>query len=724
MALRAVEQLATGTTAVYPSGYDSTKWNLGPQIKQYTGVNTYDNFIGPAKPALARPVDESTGIPPAEIDSVSWSSNIDWVFGIENVAGTAKRITAYTYNRTTSAYSWKGFITFSVTNATNIQRGFRMAYYTYTTGTASASGTAVTGSSTQFTSGGVGVGSRIGFGSTDPTAITTWYYIASITNNTSLTLTLSAGTISNGPYVIEELRPVITLTNTTTTNGGLFVGKGINWDDFITAGTTIAASASTVDNQKLTYWLADASTVTNLVASGLTIDDNTQTGFTGSTHFCYVIDATSGTTVKAFKYNLRAADTITAGKMVLTSGTNVFVTAAQSISGGGTTSQTNNGIICTASHGPGSGVKSIYFVTTTRIYRAAESNITNGNATWISDNRIEVPPGGGTVQIATGAMAFINYSSSTDKFFICATGAVSATVAGRSYLTVYPTTSGDQFSYIFGNAFVQLDNALADSRSIPLPYDTRDGAISIETCNGMAHILRVGGGSTGTTAFQAVSIVSHWDLTAQTNNVAISPVISTPNNTSFTRFYSQCVNSLGTGPFVTPLMMYRISYRTTGTSDDSGTWTLIDTSGDLSAVSGTANIQFKLEFQTMGNVHGIPARVIALGVVYEDNTTDSHYQPSVVNSSTTAKHFAWRFSTAFGGTVPTLRVRLYDAVTGGSLVDDTTVSPSGTWEQSTDGGTTWVTYTTTDKGNETTYIRYTPASLGDNIKVRALLTQN
>lgn len=716
MSLRAVEQLATGSTATYPSGYDATKWNLGPQILQYTGPAATDKFIGPLKPALARPMDESTAIPMSQIDSVPWSSNIDWVFGIEAVVGATKRITAYAYNRTTSEYSWKGFITFSVTNATNIQRGFRMCYYTHTTGTVGVSGTTVTGSSTQFSTQRIAVGARIGFGTTDPTAVTQWYYISAIGSNTSITLTLDAGTVASGTsYVIEELRPVITLTNTTLTNGGLFVGKGITWDDFTTTGTTIAASASTVDNLKLTYWLADAGTVTNTVAAGLTVDGNTQTSFSGTSHFAYVVDGT--TSVKVYKYNLRANDSITAGKMTLT-GSNIVATAAQAVTG--TTSQTNNGIVCTASHGPGNGVKSIYFVTTTRVYRAAVTNITAGNTTWQSDNRTEVPPGGATVLAASSVLAFINYSAFLDKFYICTTGAGGV----RNYLTVYPTTSGDEFDTVFGNAFLHLDNAAADSVSVPLPYDTRNAPISIETSNGIAHMIRIGSATTGTMGLSALGIPTHWDYTDVTNCVAITPSIATPNNAKFSRVFVSHIQSLGTGDFVTPLMSHRVWYRTVGIVDDTGTWTLVSDSGDLSGITGTANIQFKIEFQTLGNVSGIPARILGVTTTYEDLTTDSHYQPSVAQSSITDKRFAWRFSTAFGSTVPTLRIRLYDAVTGGTLVDDDSATPSGIWEQSTDGGATWATYTDSDKGNETTYIRYTPASLGDNIKVRALLTQN
>jgi hypothetical protein len=149
---------------------------------------------------------------------------------------------------------------------------------------------------------------------------------------------------------------------------------------------------------------------------------------------------------------------------------------------------------------------------------------------------------------------------------------------------------------------------------------------------------------------------------------------------------------------------------------------VLDDSGDLSAVSPGTAIQFALEFRTIG-LTCIPARVYALTLVFDDTSTDSHYQPSVGQSSTASKRFAWRHAVAFGGSVPALRIRLYDAVLGTLLLDDNTDTPVGTWERSTNGGAAWSAWTNSDKTNETTYVRYTPASLADNIRVRAILTQ-
>ena len=41
----------------------------------------------------------------------------------------------------------------------------------------------------------------------------------------------------------------------------------------------------------------------------------------------------------------------------------------------------------------------------------------------------------------------------------------------------------------------------------------------------------------------------------------------------------------------------------------------------------------------------------------------------------------------------------------------------------TDGGVTWTAYNNSDRSNSNTYIRYTPASIADNIKVKFLLTE-
>ena len=879
MAIRAVEHIFNGETTPI-SLYDSTKTNLGTLMIQKSGDKPEDNFVGPLPVAIARPLEESTGIAMMYPHAITYSPTIDWVFLTENssTASATRRIFMYEYNKSLATYNWKGFITATLPTATaHTTRGFRAFRYLHTTGTVAVSapvsfysaGTSVAlavtgvvtgvgttftinmvgkmigfgstnvaqincwypivtftnttsitvsgassaiaasanyviascevvGTSTMFVTENIaagtattavagGLGPRIGFGSTDPTQITSWYHIGAIASNTSLNITTSPGVIAAGtPYVIEELRFAMMNTNATATNAGLFVLKGAGYHDFTTAGTTFPSIASTVDNQRGVYWLSDAGTtanvVTNIAACGLAISSEINKDL----QYAYVLDGVGSTFMKVYRYNLRASGTITAGKMLMsiayyttgtvavsgtavtgsgttftaamvgmkiafnttspatattwytidsyTSGTSITLTTSAGTIGAGaafivdsadvicTGNQlvtgavvgVNNGRVGTLDHGAGKGEESLYFVTATRIYRAAISKIFAGNLGWISDNRPEIPPGSANTFPATSALSSVEISDSIDRLIVLTTGAT----AFKHYITQYPEVAGTQFSRFFGLDDKQQDQSTADPNA-PIHFNTASQVTSVWSQNGIAHIIKH-----GTTAalcqMYALPLGAHWTYAASTNQRVITPSISTPNCSSFKRMLTSIVDHLGSEEFRIPTASTFSFYRTNGIDDNSGEWTQLPQDGDLTGLSPADTIQFMFEFTTI-SLLCVPGRIMSLAVLYDDYSTDPHYQPSAGKTVSANKEFAWRFSTAFGTAVPTLRIRLFDAVSDGLLLDDKTTSPVGTWEKSTDG-TTWGAYNTTDKANDTTYIRYVPATLPDNIKVRALLT--
>jgi len=655
------------------------------------------------------------------------SRQLDWVFLADIAAAAAtRRISLFQYDRYTSVFTWRGFVTLTYPTATNHTiTGMRAVYAKYTTGTVGVSGATVTGSSTSWSTNRINIGSRIGFGSTDPSQISTWYYINAVGSDTSITIQVNvtasgtggtAANISIGnstAYVIEDLRILTTTTNATATNGGLYMTPGLSYDDFTTTGTTIAA-ATTVDKVKAVYWLADASTVTNDVSSGCALDDRDS----WTQQYCYVIERQAATTPAVYKYNFRVAlASIASGK---TTSAFVLATGVQTVTGN--VSQTNNGRVGTLQHGPGAGVKCLYFATTTRIYRAAISGITTGSTTWTSDAMVEVPTGGTSTYNVSSVLTAVEISDQIDRLIVTGTGAGTIPANNRAFVTQYNTTS-TPFDKPFLIDTRQIDQGTASNDLCPVP--SPQGAIlNVWSQGGLLYISRTGTTSL-TNQLYAIPIGADWDFAdGSTKQRLITPSISTPNAEKFIKVLVANERYLGGGALQIPTEGYRVYYRTAGISDDSGAWTLVDETGSLSGATGSSEIQFMFEFRTIGTFC-VPTRIFSLSCIYEDNTTDSHYQPSVANSSTVSKVFAWRFSTAFGGTVPTLRIRLYNAVSGGLLIDDTTTaSASGTWEKSTNDGGAWGSYNTTDKANDTTYIRYTPTTLADNIKVRALLTQN
>ena len=713
MARLGIEQLVTTPTTLNylsESAYDSTKWNLGKGLIYNDGVTAVDKYIAPDFQAI-RPMEESTAFAVNQIYAYNLSTTICYVFGVEalTTAVATRRVHLWELNRKTGARSWKGFITMTLLTATaHTVRNFTMDVKEESTGTVQTTGTALTGSGTAFATNKVAVGARIGFGSTDPSQITTWYRISARGSDTGLTLATSPGNITAGTaYVIQEFRPVYTATNATTTNGGTHLGKGVSIEDFTPAGTTIPVAVST-DDVKAMYWLKDAGTQTNLVSAGAALERDTATPTSLN---MYVLNLTSAGNYKVYLYNIRAALTVATGASVSAW---TLTTADQAFTGVG--SQNANLCIATTSHGLGSGIKSLYFVTTTRWYRAAVANITSGNVSWQSDVIAEIPTGGTSTYAATGALSTIGYMPSIDAFVI---GSTSAT-GNFSYVSQY-VASGNQFQRQWGRDFKHQDQSLKDNghptifsnQILPMAF-TDAGANRIFVCK------------QGTTALNnqiyVMAFGADWEYASTSQGRLISPEIPTPNALKYYRIFANQVMYLGSTTLGKTTESFRIYARTANiTTDDTTGWVLIDETNDLSGLAGASSIQFAIEFKTISE-SCLPVRILGLNLSYEDNTSDSHFALSVAESSLASKQFAFWFATAFGGTVPTLYVRLYNAVTGGLLDTDDSVSQVGTWEKSTDG-VTYGAYDSTDRANDNTYIRFTPASLADGIQVRAEISQ-
>jgi hypothetical protein len=182
---------------------------------QKSGPNPEDNFVGPLPVAIARPMEESTATAMVFPHAITFSTTIDWVFLLENGTGASKKIYLYEYNKTLALYSWKGFITMTITGAgTTVNRGFRALRYLHTTGTvavaapvsAFATGTvtvAISGTVTHSATGFLPahVGKMIGFGSTTVSQINCWYPI--IANPTTATLTVIG---VSSPYAAVNYR--------------------------------------------------------------------------------------------------------------------------------------------------------------------------------------------------------------------------------------------------------------------------------------------------------------------------------------------------------------------------------------------------------------------------------------------------------------------------------------------------------------------------------------
>jgi hypothetical protein len=713
----AAEHIFNGATANLGVTYDSSKTMLGSLLRQITGTGGTNNYVTVGVPAIVN-IPEVANTTYSLPHVISRPNGIFWIFVGQNTgAAQTRTIGLFEFNSNNLTITWKGFITMNTAITGNKTiRGLRAFVYSHSDGTVQVSGTGLTGSGTSFSTSriaaansGVG-GARIGFGSTAAAGITTWYEISSIASNTNLTLKTSVPTaITAGtPYIIEEIRLAVACTNSTTTNAAIHLIKGLNYATFDIAGTSISDAVST-DNLCATYTLRDTTSPIG-IQTIIGIAEDTQTSNTQ--HDLYLINLGSpdaSTQVRVYSFNMRAALTVSSG--VSTSAFN-FRTNVQTITG--TLTQLNNAKIFTVNHGTASGTKSLWFSTTTRIYRIPVASITNGATSYIADFAIENVPGGNNITyVATSALNSIDYNSVVDRI-------ITSTTTQRLgfYIGQYDTTGSINFDKIFGTNLNRYRLSTTNSGA-------SNGIFPTTTCTYWSQndwFFIIPNTTTSGLNWLAAHPISPDGLYAGTSNqVAITPKIPLTNSTKLYRVYTDTNEYGGTYPLGFPSESYEIFYRTSGIDDNSGSWTAVPLNGDMTGVSTASNIQFKLELDTLGEIC-LPPQVFSIACVYEDGSQDSHYQPSLTKSSASSRIFAWKQVSSWGGTIPNLQIRLYNADTGFLVLDDNvTSSASGTFQYSTDG-TTWNSWSSSADtvGN---YIRYTANSLPSSITIRALLTQ-
>lgn len=696
----------TAGTSILPN-YDPTKDNIGSYILKQTGNSEQDRYISYGIP-IARPAENNIAFNAFVLGTAVKDDNTQYVvLGEGTTAAVTRRVHLYKYIVNTKSYEWVGVITlnWALTGNKTI-RDIAVFVDRYTTGTVSVSGTSVTGSSTEWQTARLASGARIGFGSTDPNQISQWYEISSITSNTSLTLSSSAGTLNNVPYVIEEMRLLVALTSSVTTNGGLFLVKGIH-EGLFNPVTATAVAEATADNVRGIYWLRDATTTTMTTAAGITKNPKQD----WQNHKIYFVNGNTTTNLTIYAFNIRAA--LTVGTNGSTQDAFLYQTGTVTVTG--SIAAQNCCVLATTQHGFGQGISCLYLVTGTRWYCIRESDILSGSTTYLSSGavRTELPPGGTATWAVAGTLSSLDYDDATDTFFISTSGSN----ASRVYATKFVGSGVNWERMMFGEdrSFNQSASVCANIPKLNML------AVPFLFCskNGILHAARAVA-STASNQMYAIPVAADFWYADANNQVYISPAIPTTGALRFNRAFVQSKTHTGDNTWDVPTENFKVYYRTSGITDNSGSWTELSGPMSMLGVDGADYIQFKIVFKVVGN-EMTPPVIYGLGVLYEDSQTSNYWEPSVTHSSIANKRFAWRFKTAYGSDVPTLYVKLYDAVTGNLLVSDNTASPTGTWEKSTNNGATWTAYNNSDKTNETTYIRYTPASIADNVKVKALL---
>ena len=433
-------------------------------------------------------------------------------------AAATRRIFHFTFNRLTNEWNYIGFVTCTFPTATNhTVRALRMVYNKYNTGTVEVVGAGVTGTGTAWSTERFGQGGRIGFGSTDPSEITQWFEIDSVTSNTDLALTaLTDGYPAGTPYVIEELWALQATTNATVANGGLFLTKGLNPNIFNPGGYTIGA-ATTTDNARRYYWLKHTATNTLQIAGGMDV----QSKLDANTQYVWCHQGT--TTVQMYKFNIRGNLTPSLGADL--TAFQLRTTASATLTG--TASQSNNGRVVNAASGPGAGSDCYYFTTGSRIYRSKPLNtIGVDDSGHITGGDVQIPswPSGNAnvAGAAPSGLGAAEYADTLDMFV------VNNGSSGLNKIFLGPyRTDGSAFSRMMLSSDHQqllATNAALAANGVIDSAAGGSGGFWVE--NGLLYISY---NSSAAGALSAIPIAADWEYVASQNGHLILPAIDLPD---------------------------------------------------------------------------------------------------------------------------------------------------------------------------------------------------
>jgi len=180
MAKNFIEFNSYDADTVSYSNYDSTKTVLGNDIYKFSATNTYDYYISPNITSF-RDITQDSGISNwGDIDAITYNGNKQWIFCLKGFAATntTTDIAMYEFDKSNYSYTYKGEIRCSGADiSARTHQGIKANLEYYSAGTVTVNGTSVSGTNTNWIEGRIPIGARIGFGSTNPENITTWYRI-------------------------------------------------------------------------------------------------------------------------------------------------------------------------------------------------------------------------------------------------------------------------------------------------------------------------------------------------------------------------------------------------------------------------------------------------------------------------------------------------------------------------------------------------------------------
>ncbi len=606
------------------SGYDPSKLNIGRFLKLSTSsINPEDNYIS-ALPNIVYNFYENH-----RNQNVDFYHALDWgchaikytdrydiivVHRYDQTGGNPRRYFAYTFDRFNWSFNYKGLI--NIYHGVNLganDSDLSLILDIYNDEICNISNGIVTLINSKFVDRKVSVGSRIGFGSTDPEKITDWYQITYIGNNNFISLDRAITGISgtNIPFVVEELRIIF------HSYGNLFYIKGLSLSDFVYPNNNfIFFNSDNKDRQKSVYRLQDAAvnTLGNYTTRGFAITDKID----NNTQYLYYHRYGTNNVLEndmLYRFNLRKD---------LNPGNGLDLNAFDF-----STAMLRNyrysqyGTLARAKpvSGPYKNKTCLLFKTEYEALLVSEDSI-NKNTKNIEFKAPILWQGIPTYRaLDVRNSQDIAYDEYLDSFIF---------YQGNSYpVCILPNLDGTKegLYYYMGGSGVGQYSTIGDPNYPTLPSVSGFNRTG-KSINGVGYMFIFEYNSLPSPQpfnhFGVLNFGGDADSIKEYENRIICPEIETLDYIKFEKLIVNHLKKNGSENLDIELDPYNVFYRQQGIKDNSGAWIKIEWPYELSHISVKQSIQFMFNFKTWAPMLS-PARIFSYSIVAEKEETLPKY---------------------------------------------------------------------------------------------------
>ncbi len=665
------------------SGYDYTKLNLGKFQRLYSSnTNNQDNYLATV-PTYTHVFSQDLAkyynatIAPFYGKPIYFSERYDYYIIFRWFTGTYKFFMLFQFDKLNWTMTYKGQI--QVYQVINDSEGYDLQCQLIREkrGTVNIIGHQITGINTKFYDSKISEGSRIGFGSTDPSRITTWYTINKIDNNNQLYIDVAAPSGTNIPYVIEELR--IYYLSVQTFN----IVKGLNFDCFSTSLSIPQIYTSDIDRKRACYNIRDAVTPTiNQIGFDLgpVIDDNTQ--------YLYYMSSRTNTysDMRIFVFNIRAdlkfsAPGISTSPYLFKTGyqfSNYLVNRYGHVK-----------IAKTKFDNP-DNVYHLYYEGQVTHYRIRLDDI-KPEATNLVDATIR---GTYTAQNISSMWSDINQANSrtimydeyTD-FFIVMNNSGEKNFVYQYSSVGYAKTGIHRF---FGtNGTLRFRNPPEGTVYPSLTYHPFYG----DAVDGLLYTNMMSNNfdswERAASSIQVFPIGADFETIKTEENRVICPAVNVSKFSKLSKILINYNKKIGDDDFGVPPETFRIYVRDNGIEDNTGQWIQLDQSYDISFLQPKRLIQISFTFKTLGAT-GHSARIHSYTVVGEElENLPKLFKWNMNNSNANSGIFAFD-QNKVNSTSFNLKINIYKKDNNESILEQSSLSSeNGTFQYFS--GNQWLT---------------------------------